>query len=163
VLTNEEQPAMTTTMVHRASSAFWLRLALAAAVVLPIAATQIGCGGCGMAAVPDGPDGGPLGAHVGPNGVVVFDPTPVGTSTTIEQSVKDTANTHERILGASFSGPDAADFVVVGSYPIDVPAGTSVSLQVSFTPSHVGTSNATLMVQTEDMGVSPIQVSGTGS
>ena len=154
---------MTTTMVHRSRNSLWLRLVLAAAIVLPTAALEVGCGGCGIGAVPDSPpDGGPVAAQVDGSGALIFQPTPVGTSSTFELRVKDSAYTHETILGATFSGPGAADFTVVGGYPIEVPAGAMVTLQVSFTPTQVGEVAATLMVQTRDMGVSPITVTGSG-
>ena len=154
---------MTTTMVHRLSNAFCFRIALAAAVLLPAAALQIGCGGCGIGAVAgsDG-DGGEAVAQVDGSGEVVFQPTPIGVASTFQLSVKDSAYTHETILGASFSGAGADAFTVVGVYPIDVPAGAEVTLQVSFAPTQVGAATATLMVQTRDMGVSPIAVTGTG-
>jgi hypothetical protein len=152
-----------TTTPRRSRPTLRACLALFAAVVLPIAALQTGCiGGCGIGAVSDAPDGGTSGATVS-NGEVTFEATHVSSSATIELPVKDSADVHETILGASFSGPDAAAFRVVGTYPIDVPAGHSVLLQVTFAPTHVGPASATLMVQTEEMGVSPIQVSGTGT
>ena len=76
--------------------------------------------------------------------------------------MKDSAYTQETILGASFSGGGASAFTVVATYPIAVPAGAEATLQVSFAPTQVGAFTATLMVQTEDMGISPITVTGTG-
>jgi len=144
-------------MMSTKKASLWVRLVLAAAVVLPVAATQFGCS-CGM-----GPDGGSGAAHVDASGALVFDRLPVGETAIFHLTVKDSANVHERILGASFSGLNAGEFAVTGTYPIDVPAGTSVTLDVSFVPTMAGQAQATLLVQTEDMGISPIQVSGTAA
>ncbi len=117
-----------------------------------VAAHLVGCG-CGMTPSP-GPDN--------DNGVVTFDPVPVGKSEVLQVPFQDTADTDETLLGATITGPDANAFTVIATYPIPVPAGTQVMLQIQFEPKMTGTSTATLVLQTQDMGPSPVQLQGTG-
>jgi hypothetical protein len=134
--------------------------------------------GCGPGSTPNGsPDSGPLSCGVGPEpgyqgtsdggqisdaGVVEFNPTVLGATDLFTIPVQDTADVDETLQSASFSGPGAAAFQVVATFPIPIPAGTPVNLEVEFTPTVAGTSTATLNLQTADMGVSPIQIEGVG-
>jgi hypothetical protein len=128
--------------------------------------TSLGCIlGCGVAADPDdlaAADGGAIGGQISDAGVVEFAPTVLGATTHFTIPVKDTADVDETLLGASFSGPDAAAFQVVATFPIPIPAGTPITLEIEFTPTLAGSSSATLDLQTADMGVSPIEIEGTG-
>jgi Abnormal spindle-like microcephaly-assoc'd, ASPM-SPD-2-Hydin len=112
---------------------------------------QVGC--CGVGAAP-----GPMDV----NGVVTFPPVTVGTSSQFQVPFKDSADTDEVIEGATITGPDAAEFSVIATYPIPLPAGTEVSLTMQFAPTQVGSSSATLTLQTKNMGPSPVQLEGTG-
>jgi hypothetical protein len=97
------------------------------------------------------------------DGAVQFDPTAVGASEVLTIPIKDTANVDETITAASLEGPGAGSFEVVSTFPIPVPAGTAVNVQVRFTPSAAGDTTATLVLQTEGMGPSPVDLDGTGT
>jgi hypothetical protein len=129
---------------------------------LAVALIQTGCG-CGVVAVSGSVDDTDAGivAYVDA-GVVVFEPTLVGTVVQFDLPVTDSADTNETLLGASFSGTGAADFTVLSSFPIPIPAGAHATVEVEFTPSVSGAVTAVLNLQTEDMGVSPIRLAGEG-
>jgi hypothetical protein len=113
---------------------------------------------CGVGPVLD-QDGG---AAVNDAGVVTFDAIPAGTSATFAVAVKDSADVSETLLGATISGANADAFVVMSSFPVDVPAGQSVLVQVLFAPPASGTFTAQLVLMTEKMGPSYVQLQGTG-
>ena len=120
--------------------------------VVTVALNLVGCL-CGVGAAPGPNDD---------NGVVTFTPLALGTSETLQIPFEDSADTDEVIDGAAFSGPDAAAFKVIGTtFPVPLPAGTQVSLAIQFEPLHTGTSSATLTLQTQNMGPSPVQVEGS--
>ncbi len=96
------------------------------------------------------------------NGVVTFDPVTVNTQEQLTIPFQDSADVSETILSASLSGPDAADFEVLTPFPVPIPAGSEVMLEIQFTPSHTGSASATLVLQTKEMGPSPVQLQGTG-
>jgi len=122
--------------------------------VLGVVAVALGLTGCtcGVGAAP--------GEDV-VDGVVTFPAGMVGTSQQIRIPFQDSADTDEVIDSASITGPDAAAFSVVAIYPIAIPAGTQVSLTLQFAPTHSGASSATLTLQTQNMGPSPVQLDGT--
>jgi hypothetical protein len=130
----------------------FIRGLMGVAVAAMVAASLGGCG-CGVGAAP-GPNN--------DNGVVTFAAVPVGSSTQLQVPFQDSADTDETILGASISGPDAAAFAVIATYPIPLPAGTQVALEIRFTPTHTGPASATVVLQTENMGPSPVQLAGSG-
>ncbi len=111
----------------------------------------MGCFACGMAAAPS--------ANV-VNGVVTFDPTAVGDSEMLNVNFHDTADVTETITSASISGADADAFQVFTTFPSTVPAGTQIMVEIEFTPTHSGPSSATLTLNTQAMGPSPIQLEG---
>jgi hypothetical protein len=111
----------------------------------------VGCG-CGV-----GPSAGPN----NDNGVVTFPDTATGSQEQLQIPFQDSADTDETIMGATITGPDAAAFTVIAKYPVPLPAGTQVNLEIQFAPTHLGTSTATLVLQTENMGPSPVQLQGT--
>ena len=114
----------------------------------------VGC--CGVAPAPDYD-------KMNKDGAVQFDPTQVGASETLTIPIKDTANVDETITAASLEGPGAGSFEVLSTFPIAVPAGTSVNVQVRFTPTTAGDATATLVLQTEGMGPSPVDLDGPGT
>lgn len=123
--------------------------------------------GCGIAVSPDAPatpsDAGIVtAADLADGGVVTFAPVAIGDTERLQISVNDTADTDETLTGATFTGAGASSFQVVTSFPLFVPAGQSVLLQVEFTPVSSGTSSAVLVLQTEAMGPSPIPLAGAG-
>ena len=120
--------------------------------VVTVALHLVGCA-CGVGAAP-GPNS--------ENGVVGFDAVAMGSSQQLQIPFQDSADTDETIDGASITGPDAAAFSVIAKYPIPLPAGTQVSLEIQFTPTHLGAASATLTLQTQNMGPSPVQLAGTG-
>ena len=111
-----------------------------------------------------------LGCGVGPgananvvNGTVTFDPVLVGSSEQLSIPFQDSAsNTSETILGVTITGPDAADFTVLTPFPVDVPANEQATLEIQFAPTHSGSAAATLTLNTQGMGPSPVQLTGTG-
>jgi hypothetical protein len=121
------------------------------AAVAVVAAQLVGCS-CGV-----GPSNGPDN-H---NRTVTFTSVPVGSTQQLQVPFQDSADTDEIIMGATITGTDAPAFSVIATYPIPLPAGTQVELTIQFAPTHNGTSTATLVLQTENMGPSPVQLSGT--
>jgi hypothetical protein len=87
----------------------------------------------------------------------------VGSSQTLMIPVQDTANTDETINGAGVSGSGAAEFKVLSAFPIAVPAGAPVNVQVQFTAEAPGEVSATLVLQTAGMGDSKIPLDGLGT
>jgi hypothetical protein len=114
---------------------------------------------CGASAVPTKDDGG--GAKVNSDGVVVFDKTEIGDSVTFKVPLHDTADVDETLMGATIGGADADSFELHARFPIDMAAGSVVHLEVEFHPTHAGKLDAELMVQTKEMGVSPIEMTGS--
>lgn len=137
-------------------------LALAAvSVAASVACTGcIGVASCGASPVPDQQG---AGARVDADGVVVYDKLPIGDSVTFAIPVKDTADVDETLIAASISGADADAFDVEATFPIDMPAGKSVQVSVTFHPNRSGAISAELLIETKDMGVSQaIELRGTG-
>jgi hypothetical protein len=128
-----------------------LRLGLWAMVVAAAFHT-IGCG-CGVGPAP--------GDHVD-NGVVTFDSVALGSSEQLTLPFQDSADTAETIMSATITGPDAAAFQVITPFPVPVPAGGTASLEIQFAPTHAGKASATLTLNTQAMGPSPVQLQGTG-
>jgi hypothetical protein len=132
------------------------------AVLILALGTLVACGGahvgsdaCGVAPTP--------GPNVDDNGNVTFDPVVVGSSRTLTIPLADTDPTSdETIVSVAWSGADAAAFSIDSTFPIHVPPGSSQPVTLEFTPMHVGSSNATLTLQTAGMGPSPILVGGMG-
>ena len=125
--------------------------ALAVAAVVAAAHTM-GCG-CGVAAAPGPHD---------QNGTVTFDAVALGSSQQLSIPFQDSADVDETITGATVEGADAAAFEVVSTFPIAVPAGEQASVVIRFAPTHTGDSQATLVLQTANMGPSPVPLDGTG-
>jgi hypothetical protein len=115
----------------------------------------IGCigGGCGVGPVE------------GPNvqdGAVTFDDVPVGSAQQLPVAFQDSADTNETITGATLSGANASEFKVISAFPMAVPAGQQVTVQIEFAPTVEGAASATLTLETEKMGPSPVQLAGNG-
>ncbi|HVY45479.1 MAG TPA: hypothetical protein VHB21_06345 [Minicystis sp.] len=110
--------------------------------------------GCGAGPVPTQKHAGDT-ATVDRDGVVVYDPTDVGDAKRFAIPVKDTADVDEVLVGATVAGEDADAFEVRATFPIDMPAGATVHVEVEFHPKRAGTASAELLIQTQDMGVSP--------
>ena len=128
----------------------------ALATMTMIAAVHaMGCigGGCGVAPVP-GPNS--------DNGAVTFDDVTVGKAQRLSVPFQDSADVDETITGASITGPEAAEFTVVSTFPIAVPAGAQASVELEFVPKHSGSATATLVLETQGMGPSPVDLTGTG-
>ncbi len=135
-------------------------LALAATIVVGAAGCYLGCG---VSPVPThAPDGGTVTGAVDENGVVTFTAIPVGSSEAFSIPVKDTADTDETIMSAGLSGTGRANFVVLTTFPLFLPAGQTVMVEVQFTPDTPTVSEAELVLQTEKMGPSPMHLTGTG-
>jgi len=132
----------------------WLRLALAALVLL-----ASGCS-CGVGADPAGASD--SAGSVSSDGSVHFTPIANGTAESFPIPVRETADTNETIESASLAGSGAASFRILSQFPINVPNGQDVAVEVQFAPSAPGTFAAELMLQTAKMGTSQIFLVGTG-
>ena len=94
-------------------------------------------------------------------GFVAFS-APVGASQTVNVPLVDSNVTaNETVTGATLTGTDAAAFKVLSTFPMSLPAGTNISVAVEFIPQHGGTSTASLILDTANMGPSPIPLEGT--
>jgi Abnormal spindle-like microcephaly-assoc'd, ASPM-SPD-2-Hydin len=132
-----------------------LKVGAMLAMLVAVTATLAGCS-CGVAPASNY-------KNVNDQGAVQFDPTTVGTSEVLTIPMEDTVDTDEVITGASLTGPGAASFTVLTTFPMKVPAGSSVDVEVKFTPSAAGAASATLVFETEMMGPSPLDLEGVGS
>ncbi|HEX8793556.1 MAG TPA: hypothetical protein VF765_21585 [Polyangiaceae bacterium] len=94
-------------------------------------------------------------------GVVTFQPIQAGGFEDFEITVRDSADTDETILGATLVGDGAGAFAVHATFPLDVPAGHGVALDVEFAPASAGTFDAQLVLQTAKMGPSPVPLVGS--
>jgi hypothetical protein len=73
-----------------------------------------------------------------------------GTPDTVTVQIGNGASVPYSITGASYSGPDAADFSNSSSLPLEVPATGSADFIVNITPTAGGTLTATLTLTTND-------------
>jgi hypothetical protein len=117
---------------------------------------------CGIGPVPDRGQQDSGIAKVNDAGVVTFDTVAVGTSIDLQVEVKDSADVSETILGGQFVGTGANAFQLMSTFPMDVPAGQSVLLDIRFTPTAIGAYITQLDLQTMKMGISPVAFEGTG-
>jgi hypothetical protein len=87
----------------------------------------------------------------------------VGSSTTLPVKLKNSGKTPLFINGIAFAGADAGDFSQTNNCPAEVPAGTSCTISVTFTPAKKGSRSATLVV-TDNVaaGQSTVALTGTG-
>jgi hypothetical protein len=113
-----------------------------------------GCG-CGVGAVPSSTGDT---ANVAADGTVVFNSIAVGATETFSIPVKESADTDETIVMANVSGA----FKVLSTFPIYVPRGGSVNVEVSFTPVAAGEASSDLVLETAKMGSSHVPLTGTG-
>jgi len=82
---------------------------------------------------------------------------------TFDALVMNAGNVPITVNGFSFSGPNAADFVVTAPVANTLNKGESLTVKIKFTPSFVGTSTATLNIQsTATEGESTAEISGNG-
>ncbi len=129
-------------------------------VVLCAVAMLGGAGCCGVSADP-------MGAHnavgvVASDGSVHFNGIQVGTAESFQIPVRETANTNETLVSATLTGTGAASFRVLSQFPIDVPEGQDVTVDVQFAPTGADTFDAQLSLQTAKMGTSQIPLVGVG-
>jgi len=83
--------------------------------------------------------------------------------TTFDALVRNGGNVPITVNGFSFSGPNASDFIVTAPVANTLNKGESLTVKIKFTPSFVGTSSATLNVQsTATAGTSSVGISGSG-
>jgi hypothetical protein len=119
----------------------------------------VGCS-CGVGADPGGPAN--TAGLVEADGSVHFTAIERGTTESFPIPVKESADTTETIEGASLTGSAAASFQILSHFPIAVPNGQDVVVEVQFAPTSAGTFEAQLMLQTAKMGTSQISLVGTG-
>jgi hypothetical protein len=115
---------------------------------------------CGVAPV-EGQEAGA--AYVTDAGVVTFLNVPPGSHEDFFVAVQDSSDVSETITGATLTGTGAAAFQVLALWPIPVPAGQQASVPVRFTPPALGTYSAQLILQTANMGPSPVALAGTSA
>lgn len=135
-------------------------LAVAAAGASGLTGCLGGFGGCGVGAVPAESDGG-AGASVSATGVVTFETIRAGSSEHYPVTVRDSADTDETIVGATLMGSGAGAFAVLTTFPVYVPAGQGVPVDVEFAPTSTGSFDAQLVLQTAKMGPSPVPLVGS--
>lgn len=135
------------------------RAALVTSLFVVAGVVTSGCM-CGASAVPTHAKG--KGAVVEADGTVVYDRTTVGESKSFDIPVRDTADVSETLVSAKIMGPDADAFDVHAAFPIDMPAGRTVHVEVTFHPTKSGEAIAELVIETEAMGPSPIELNGVG-
>ena len=51
---------------------------------------------------------------------------------------------------------------MISTFPLAIAAGTQAQVQIRFVPTHEGSASATLVLETQGMGPSPVQLEGTG-
>jgi hypothetical protein len=115
---------------------------------------------CGVGADPEGAKDST--GVVEADGSVHFTTIDRGTIESFPIPIKESADTTETIEGASLTGSGAASFYVLSHFPIDVPNGEDVQVDVRFAPTSAGTFEAELMLETAKMGTSQISLVGTG-
>jgi hypothetical protein len=143
-----------------------IRLGLAVLAMVAASVHMLGCTGTG-----GGSDNNDISCGVGPvngpntpNGTVTFSSVAVGKSADLTLPFADSnPEASETLKDFTITGPDAADFEVLSTFPIAIAAGDQVSLQIRFTPSHAGSSTATLVLDTAEMGPSPVDLQGTAT
>jgi len=141
-----------------------IRLGLAVLAVVAASASMLGCGGLGENPCGVGPVNEPNSPNGTLNGTVTFSAVAEGKSEDLTLPFADSnPAASETLKDATISGPDAADFEVLSTFPIPIAAGTQISLTIRFTPSHTGSSTATLVLDTEEMGPSPVELQGTAT
>lgn len=110
-----------------------------------------GCG-CGVGPVPTRSST----ASVESDGTVTFDPISVGRTETFSIPVRESADTDETIVSARANG----DFDVLSTFPIYVPRGSAVTIEVAFTPTRSGMHSSVLELDTAKMGTSRVAMKG---
>ena len=119
-----------------------------------------GVGCCGVSADPTTTANGT--AVVDSGGTVHFKGIQVGTVESFAIPVRETADTSETLVSATLTGSGAASFQVLSNFPIDVPDGQDVTVDVQFAPTGDDTFDAELLLQTAKMGTSQIPLVGIG-
>jgi hypothetical protein len=96
------------------------------------------------------------------NGDVVFAPQPVGTEVSFALPIHETASgTSETLVSAMLQGTGKDSFAILSAFPIAIAADRQVTVDLEFVPQHSGDVSAQLVLQTEKMGMSTIQLSGS--
>lgn len=134
----------------------WFRLALGASFLVGQASCSCGAG-ADPAAAPN------LAGSVASDGSVHFATIPSGGTETFPIPVKESADTNETIVSASLIGSGASSFQIRSQFPLAIPNGQDVAVEVEFTPTAVGTVDAELVLDTAKMGTSQILLFGTAS
>lgn len=110
---------------------------------------------CGVAPTPSTGET----ATVEADGTVVFNPLAVGKTASFTMSIRESADTDETIVGGHSTN---SAFKILTPFPIYVPRGEAVQVEVSFTPSESGTVSSDLGLDTAKMGTSHVALKGTG-
>lgn len=134
----------------------WLRLAFAASLVLGLADCSCGVGADSGAPPSDA-------GTIASDGSAHFTTIASGATETFPIPVKESADTNETIVSASLSGSGAAAFQILAQFPLQVPEGQDVPVNVQFAPTAAGVFEAQLLLQTAKMGTSQISLVGTAT
>ena len=128
-------------------------LAMSAALMAVISAfSTFGCGCSAGGLIPGYSDA----------GTVLFNALPVGQSEVLEIPIQGGEGV-ETFTSASVMGTDAAVFQVLTAFPLTIPSGASITVEVQFTPAQTGIASASLVLDTPSMGDSLIPLQGTGA
>ncbi len=134
-----------------------VRLALGASFLVG----QASCTGCAAAADPDGASN--AAGIVASDGSVHFTTIPSGGMESFPIPVQESADTNETIVSASLTGSGASSFQIQSQFPLALPNGQDVAVEVEFAPTAVVTVDAALLLETAKMGTSQILLFGTAS
>lgn len=94
--------------------------------------------------------------------VVDFGLGTIGVGTAQSFLIRNTGNAALGNVSAQIIGPNAADFVVADSVPININAGASAAFGVTFTPSAAGERSAVLRLTSDDPDEGTIDIDLTG-
>ena len=97
-------------------------------------------------------------ADVAADGTVIFKPIAVGQSATFAMPAKESADTDETLVSVRATGA----FQVVSSFPMYVPKGETVHIDVVFAPTAAGETTGELTLDTAKMGSMHVALKGTG-
>lgn len=96
-------------------------------------------------------------ADVAADGTVIFKPIAVGQSATFAMPAKESADTDETLVSVRATGA----FQVMSTFPMYVPKGETVHIDVMFVPTAAGETTGELTLDTAKMGSMHVTLKGT--
>lgn len=103
---------------------------------------------------------GEISASLSANQFAETDPE-IGTDETISVEVTNTGGSALNITGIALGGTDAAAFRLMGAEAGELGGGATLSFDIAFVPTSVGTKNATLFISSDN--AQPIEAAISGS